>query len=370
MRIIHVIPNLNVGGAETMMKNLIIEQANAGHNVKVVAFYQSDSSIRKALEAVGIEILFIEKNPGFDLSVIMKLKRIFDNEYPDVIHTHLYVLPYVFLSSRKRKIVHTIHTVAEKERSGIAVYLTRMIYHSRRVTPVAISAEIRKSVSQFHDIPEDRIPVVLNGSPISNYYKKQSYEILDKVRIVHVGSLIPLKNHELMINVASMLKKQNIQFKMEFAGAGYLKEKLQEQVCNLSLEDCVEFVGLKDDISLFLKDADLFIFPSQYEGVPMSLIEAMASGLPIIASNVGGIPDMIDSSINGILIKPDVSELVNTISLLLGEEHLRESLGKEAVKKSKLFSSSVMYEKYMVLYQKVGSYQKKKKMIISGGQRQ
>lgn len=350
MKIIHVIPNLNVGGAETMMKNLIIEQANAGHDVKVVAFYQSDSSIRKALEAIGIEILFVEKKQGFDFSVISKLKRIFNNECPDVIHTHLYVLPYVFLSSGKRRIVHTIHTVAEKERSGIAVYLTRFIYHSRRVTPVAISDEIRKSISQFHNIPEDRIPVVLNGSPISNYYKKQSYAIPDKVRIIHVGSLIPLKNHELMIEVANMLKKNNVNFKMEFAGAGYLKEKLQEKVCNLGLEDCVEFVGLKDDISLFLKDADLFIFPSQYEGVPMSLIEAMASGLPIIASNVGGIPDMITDMANGILIEPNEEQLFSAIVNIVRDEDKRENIGKGAILASERFSATSMCEKYISIY--------------------
>lgn len=350
MKIIHVIPNLNVGGAETMMKNLIIEQANAGHNVMVVAFYQSDSSIRKALEAIGIEILFVDKKQGFDFSIISKLKRIFNNERPDVIHTHLYVLPYVFLSSGKRRIVHTIHTVAEKERSGIAVYLTRIIYHSRRVTPVAISDEIRKSISQFHDIQENKIPVVLNGSPISNYYKKQSYAIPDKVRIVHVGSLIPLKNHELMIEVANMLKKNNVNFKMEFAGAGYLKEKLQEKVCNLGLEDCVEFVGLKDDISLFLKDADLFIFPSQYEGVPMSLIEAMASGLPIIASNVGGIPDMITDMANGILIEPNEDNLYDALVTLIKNEDLRAKLGKSAIEMSNKFSSKNMEIEYMRLY--------------------
>ena len=73
MRIIHVIPNLNVGGAETMMKNLITEQENSGHNVTVIAFYQSDSSIRKALESIGIEIVFIDKKAGFDLSAIFKL---------------------------------------------------------------------------------------------------------------------------------------------------------------------------------------------------------------------------------------------------------------------------------------------------------
>lgn len=368
MKIIHVIPSLNIGGAETMMKNLIVEQANAGHNVKVVAFYQSNSSIRKALESIGVGISFIDKKLGVDLSTIVKLKKIFDIESPDVIHTHLHVLPYVFLASGKRNIVHTVHTVADKERNGIAVYLTRMIYRSERVTPVAISDEIRKSISQFHNIPENNIPIVLNGAPISSYFEKEAYNISDKARIIHVGSLIPLKNHELMINAASILKKKNVKFQMEFAGAGYLKDKLQETINNLHLDDCVKFAGLKDDISLFLKDADLFILPSKYEGVPMSLIEAMASGLPIIASNVGGIPDMIDSNENGILINPDASELAETISKLLADNYLRETLGREAVKKSKEFSSETMYKKYMELYQKAESYQKK--MINSGGHKQ
>lgn len=350
MRIIHVIPGLNVGGAETMMKNLIIEQMKQGHSVTVIAFYESNSFIKETLKSVGIEIMFLDKKKGLDFTTILQLKEIFDNKNPDVIHTHSHVLPYVFLASRKRKIIHTIHTVARKERRGIAVYLTRMIYHSGRVTPVAISDEIKKSISQFHDIPEDRIPVVLNGAPISNYHKKESYNIANKARIIHVGSLIPLKNHELMIKVAGLLKRQGIKFKMEFAGAGYLKEKLQEQVCNLGLEDCIEFVGLKDDISLFLKDADLFIFPSQYEGVPMSLIEAMASGLPIIASNVGGIPDMITDGVNGILIQPNEEELFTAIVNIAKDRDRREALGKKAILASERFSATLMCEKYISIY--------------------
>lgn len=350
MRIIHVIPGLNVGGAETMMKNLSIEQMKQGHSVSVIAFYECDSFIKESLESVGIEIMFLNKKIGFDFTTILQLKEIFDNKNPDIIHTHSHVLPYVFLASRSRKIIHTIHTIAEKERSGIAVYLTRMIYHSRRVIPVAISNEIRKSISQFHHIPENSIPVVLNGVPISHYYEKESYNTPEKARIIHVGSLIPLKNHELMINVACKLKKQNIKFKMEFAGVGYLKDKLQEQVIDLHLEDCVEFVGLKDDISVFLKEADLFIFPSQYEGVPMSLIEAMASGLPIIASNVGGIPDMIADGINGILIQPNEENLYDAITKLINDKKLRKTIGEAAIAESKRFSSSVMCEKYISIY--------------------
>lgn len=350
MTIIHVIPSLNVGGAETMMKNLVIEQLHRDNAVVVVEFCKADTSIRKELEANGIEIISLDKKLGFDFSVIVKLRKLFKEKKPDVVHTHLHVLPYVFLAFPKCQIVHTIHTIAEKERSGIAVYITRFIFHSSKVTPVAISEEIRKSISNFHHLPESQVPVALNGVSLTKYYRKENYDLGSEVRIVHVGSLIPLKNHKLMIDVAEKLKNSNIQFTLECAGAGILHDNLQSIINNKGLNGCVKLVGLQSKINLFLKNADIFIFPSQYEGVPMSLIEAMASGLPIIASNVGGIPDMVSDGKNAVLINPSAEDLYSAIITVINNKELRKTIGEAAVIESKRFSSSAMCERYISIY--------------------
>jgi glycosyltransferase involved in cell wall biosynthesis len=138
---------------------------------------------------------------------------------------------------------------------------------------------------------------------------------------------------------------------LQLIGDGKLMGEIKEEVDVLGIKNRVEFLGLQANVFNFLHGADIFILPSVYEGMPMTLIEAMGSGLPIIASNVGGIPDMLTDSYSGLLIDPTVENITRSINLLLTNDELREKIGKNALKESVRFSDINMAENYLSLYE-------------------
>ena len=123
MKIIQIMPDFGLAGAETMVENLASGLVAEGHDVLIISLYDLHTAITERLENKGIKIEYLGKKRGFDPSVILKMRKIIKKYQPDVIHTHRYVLPYVFLASMGLKIkrVHTVHNVAQKEQTKLLI---------------------------------------------------------------------------------------------------------------------------------------------------------------------------------------------------------------------------------------------------------
>ncbi len=350
MKILQIIPSLKIGGAETMMCNLSCELAKQNHEVVVVAFYETETFLNEKLKKSGVKVIGIDKKSGFNFKTLKIIKNIIKIEKPDVIHTHLYVLPYVWLVSGKTKIVHTLHSIAPKEQSGIGKKICQFIYkHSKKCTAVAISKMVKKSFDDEYNY-NFKMPIIENGIDFDNILKKENYKFNDSINIFHVGSLIPVKNHELMINSLKELTNKYKNLKLNFYGGGYLLEELKNIVSEGNLTDNIAFEGVKSNINEILKEGDIFILPSQHEGLPLSLLEAMAAGLPCIAANVGGIPDVIEDNVDGVLIQPNEKELIEALEKIILDEKFRKKIGKNAILKSKMFSNTIVTGKYIEVY--------------------
>ncbi len=346
-----VIPMFNYGGAEIMCENLCYGLKELGHQVIAVSLYDFQSEITKRLLDKGIEIRYLDKKRGVDLSMISKLTRLFISEKPDVVHTHIHVLPYVVPAVKKAKVkrhIHTIHTLAKMEDNAFGRMLNKRYYKKKGVIPVALSEFAKKTVTDVYKLRADSVPVVYNGIDLSKCKEKNTYAVSDKFTFVHIGSLIDVKNHRLMIDAFSKLSDENICVK--FIGQGLLEDELKSEVKAKGLDGRIEFLGVKPYVYEYLVNADAFIFPSKYEGVPMTLIEAMGTGLPIVASNVGGIQDMLTNNENAILINPTIDELVSAIKVIVNDEVLREQLGKCAKERALEFSYKIMSKKYEEIY--------------------
>lgn len=335
-----------------MVENLVYALKSCGENVKVVSLYNCNTPISERLHDSGIEVLYLGKRLGFDYSLVKKISRLVNEEKPDVLHSHLNVLPYLFFATRKTPIVHTLHSIASKEQVGYEKIICRYIYKTKRCTPVTISPAMKETAIREHGLFSEKIPVVYNGVDLCKFCPKSNYELHERINIVHVGSLIPLKNHILMLEAIDAVREEFPSVHLCFLGVGTYEERLRQVVAKKHLERTVEFVGLTSNVAKYLSEADAFILPSQYEGMPMSIIEAMGTGLPIIASRVGGIPDMIDDEKSGLLIEPTVEELIKALLRLLCDKTLRETIGTNALKKTAKFSSEYMAKKYVRIYNK------------------
>ena len=133
-------------------------------------------------------------------------------------------------------------------------------------------------------------------------------------------------------------------------GEGILKEEISEQIDQAGLTDSVILKGTTSDPFSELSRSDIFILPSNWEGMPITLIEAMGTGLPVVVTPVGGIPDMIDDNSSGLYCENDPSDLARKMEMLILDANLRRRLGMAAAEKAKKFSAKVMTNEYVKLY--------------------
>lgn len=355
MKIMQVIPHLGLGGAESMCENLAEVLVNQGHHVMIVSLYTKETPITARLKKKTVNVTFLDKKPGPDPSVVGRLEKLISHGNPDAIHTHLASLKYVFLACRLANttvpIIHTVHSIAQRESPWLDRVLHRWLFRKKFVIPVALSEEIRKTILKVYGLDKDSVPVIYNGVQLSKCIAKQSYTADEAFTIVHVGRFYDVKNHNSLIRAFQEIHGRHPDCRLRLIGDGEKKTEMENLAKELGIGSAVDFLGQQTNVFPFLHDADLFILPSLYEGIPLSIIEAMGTGLPIVASRVGGIPDMICDGEEGLLCDPDISGIVNAIEKMYLDEVLRENCGKTAQKSSERFSAEEMAGRYMQLYQ-------------------
>ncbi len=358
MKIMQVIPSFCFGGAEIMCENLCCALGNLGHEVVAVCLYAQRTPISERMEKKGIRIRFLDKKLGLDVSMVPKLCAVMKQERPDVVHTHLDVIKYAALAARLsgvRSCVHTVHSVAQKEAEGrIQKIINNTYYHLGWSHPVALSPEIRDTVTAFYGLDSRQVSVIFNGVDRSRCIPKVSYAAGEQVHILHVGRFDTPKNHAGLVRAFCRLHREMPQVRLHLVGDGELRPRIEGLVQALGVAEAVTFHGMQADVYPYLHQADVFVLPSLYEGIPMTIIEAMGTGLPICAARVGGIPDLIRDEATGLLCGSTDESLTEVLMRLVGDAQLRERLGKQAREESVCFSAQAMAQAYCGVYQRRG----------------
>lgn len=356
MKIMQVIPYFCFGGAEIMCENLTYALKNAGQEVFAVSLYHDRTPIARRMEEAGIRIVYLDKKLGLDLSMVPKLIKIIRRERPDVVHTHLDVIKYAVLAAKLagvKKCVHTVHSLADREAEGRVQKIINGFYFCRGWSvPVALTPEVRNSVAEFYGIPLRRVPVIYNGIDLSRCVPKTTYETGETVTILHVGRFDVPKNHPGLLEAFRLLLETHPECRLRLVGDGELRPDMEKLAREKGIADFVEFCGMQSNVYPYLHDADIFTLPSIYEGNPMTIIEAMGTGLPIVASRVGGIPDMISDGESGLLVEPEPQSICAGLTRLVGDAALRQRLGLAARKQSQTFSAEHMARDYISCYSK------------------
>ena len=213
----------------------------------------------------------------------------------------------------------------------------------------AINAECRRKV----------VTLDIYG-PAEDEYLSHLKEILagedaakEGFTIIHIGRFMDVKNHSLLLHSFSRFAEHHPEARLQLIGDGELRHNMEQLAAELGIAQKVCFAGLQNDIFPWLHHADVFILSSKYEGMPMTLIEAMGTGLPVIAARVGGIPDIITDGEEGILTELDSEQIAAAMEKMMDEE-FRRICGEKARKKAaEQFGAETMAEKYIQLYQKL-----------------
>ncbi len=365
-RVLHVLANLGgAGGAERMAVHIALGLNSQRFEPAVVAYsgrYGSD--LEHKLEAAGIKTWFLGKGPGFGWRTYGRLHRVFNEFRPDIVHTHVHVMRYAFPSLvyfKPRLMVHTVNNIAEQEIEPRARWLQRLAY-KRGVVPVAVAREVAVSLERLYGIGGCR--VVWNCIPTSLYASPQTPRAIwrakqgfsdDDILFLCVARFAPQKNHALLLNAFAKGPASDPRAHLVLAGEGVLRARLQRQVNELDLTSRVHFLGLRRDIPDVLGASDIFTLSSDWEGNPLSVIEAMAAGLPIVSTAVGGVPELLQDGKEGFIVKPGRAEqLSKAMMVLLNNAGLRRAMGTAASTRAKeKFDVSAMVRAYDELYSEV-----------------
>lgn len=356
MKIVQVIPYFCFGGAETMCENLSYGLRQLGHEVVVISLYNRETPISQRMEQAGVRIVYLDKKPGLDLSMVGKIAGVLRREKPDVVHTHLNTIKYAVAAARLAGVktcIHTVHNVAQQEAEGKVEKLISGFYFSRGWSvPVGLSPVVQETISRFYKLDKAQIPVIYNGIDLSRCIPKESYSLSKPILLLHIGRFNQQKNHLGLLRAFSEIQKVFPDSRLDLVGEGELRPDIEAEAARLGLHDRVRFLGNQSNVYPLLHQADVFLLPSEYEGMPMTLIEAMGTGLPIVATAVGGVPDMLTDGTSAMLTPCDPDAVARACVSLLEREDLRRSMGQVAREQSARFSAGFMAQQYLKVYKR------------------
>ena len=354
-RVMIVVHGLETGGAEMMVLHLARELSRAGHPVRVVSLHGDDTDVAGLMRRAGVDVVALNKAGGPDPRTVLRLRAQMRDFSPAVVHTHLpvleYVLPAVRLYGRRVKVIHTVHNIAREEtRHRVLREVNRRAF-SHGVVPVALNEEVRSSICREYALPPSAVPVVGNGIDLDAFRGPQRRGLRGAgARLLCVARLAPAKNHALLLRTVARLRESGRDVSLTLVGDGPLRGALEERARELGISERVRFAGRRTDTAAFYRDCDLFVLLSDYEGMPMSIIEAMASGLPVVATRAGGVAELVDDGVNGALVEADAAAAAEAIAAICDDPALYARLSAGAVRTSSHYSAEAMMEKYVDLY--------------------
>ena len=348
LRIVHTVSSLKIGGMEQVVLRLARAQRSAGHRVGILAL--AGGPLEQTMAGDDLQLCVL--GGGRLLRGVSSL-RYFRSTRPDVIHVHNPTsLHYAVLSKlvARPALVLTVHGEMHARRGTALEW--------RQVAAVAVVSHAALRTLRLPCDPR-KFTVIHNGiappsdSPDLRAATRRNLCLGDRIAGTIVARMNGRKGHATLLKSMSMLRDAGEAPLMLVVGDGPEREQLEKQAQELNLDAShVRFLGARSDVDHILRAADFFVLPSDTEGLPLSVLEAMAHGLPVVASRVGGIPEIIEDGQQGLLVSPgDPAALRNAIQRIVDDAVLRRRLGKAAaIRVNAEFSVSSTLQNYDRLY--------------------
>ena len=371
--VFQILPSLAVGGAERLVVHLM-EHLNRERFAPVCICLESPlgTHYEARVRALGAPLYFLEKGEKMSLGVLRKLDALFRQYRPAVVHTHILGLNYAYplmIRYRTPARVYTVHSLAEKDvgrRTGPIVRALAFRYRVGRVVPVAIAEEVRVTIQRVYGYPDP--PLIPNGVPTDEYAPdpdtraqwRQAHGIEPHATVLtHVGRFAPPKNHALLIEAFAQVRSDAPLYLL-LVGGGELQDAVRAQVAGLGLESRVRFLGIRADVADILRASDVFVLSSRWEGNPLSVMEAMAAGLPVVSTGVGGVPELVREGETGLLVpSEDAGALAQAMQALVDDPVRRQAMG-EAARRHAVAHFDIRHT--------VRGYEQLYERLLSGGQ--
>lgn len=340
MKVTHIINNLDIGGgAQTLVKDICLN-GELSHTVITLE--------KPSLEYEGLNHLNLLINP------IKALKEIF---YSDVLHFHLFPTLYLAPLFFFKKKVYTEHNTYNRRRNYKIFKLIDSFFYLFYSKIICISLGTKRSLKSWligHRL-HSKLEIIFNGVDFAIFRNKESNFDNSKdsfinnkpISIGMVGSFTDQKNQKFLIEIMKILPSN---FNLKLAGSGINLVSLKEYAQKIGVRDKVFFYGLVKDIPSFYKELDLYVHSAHWEGFGLTVIEAIASGLPTFASDVEGLKEIIPKEF---LFKSNDSSMLSKLILTTFKKYNQSDLDKLLKESKKSYDISVMVKKYEFIYTSV-----------------
>jgi glycosyltransferase involved in cell wall biosynthesis len=341
--VLHVVDSLEFGGLERVVTDLAIGQHRAGQEVTVFSI-KDVGELSGELESAGVPVVWGGKRRGADWATLRKLRGCADRSKFDIVHAHNFMPAYysaaaLWARPRAPVLVATCHDMGTRLAQRKLRWMFRWSL-SRTAGVAMVGGQVYERYMQLKMIRAERTITVLNGIPVERFGITAARRLAarhalgvpaEALVVGTVGRQVALKNQGLILELTPTLREAHPELWVVLVGNGVLSEALQKKASELGIARCVVFAGERKEVANLLPAFDIFVLPSLTEGLSIALLEAAATGLAIVASSVGGNPEIIHDGVTGLLVPPaDARALEAALLRLLGDAALREGLGLAA----------------------------------------
>ena len=362
LRVVHVVLSMDVGGLERVVLDLVREASHVGQKTAVICL-ERPGTLAAQVEQLGSTVYCVHKTPGLRLRIVRSLRSVLEDFRPDVVHTHqIGALLYAGAAARRLNVPVVVHTEHGKHFGTLRRRVLGRIAGRNAQRCFCVSGDIAATVTKVGVFPDAKIREIANGIDTSKF---QAITEADVARIRHglrvapnaplvgtVGRLNEVKRQDVLIRAFARLTSRLPDAALLLVGDGPLRSNLSSLARDLGVADRVHFAGYQARPELFLRAMDVFALTSESEGMPLSVLEAWAAGVPVVGSGVGGLPQLIQEGQTGRLFPfPDHEVLAAVLVDLLTDRPVARAMacaGRERVER--LFSARRMAEDYHAHY--------------------
>ena len=317
-RVVHVVLSLNIGGLEMVVLDLVRLLDQSGFEPHVICLNET-GSLTPRFEAMGVPVESVGASSWGRAGTFVRLLRRFKQLRPDVVHTHN-MAPHFQGAIAARLIgvpvvVHTKH--GRNYPDHLPSVLKNRFLSMLTDCIVPVSEDAAQVARQIERVPAAKLRVIHNGIDLGEFPESLAGRRRRGKHAITVARLHPIKDQATMLRAARLVVDVEPDFRLEFVGDGPARAELESLTDELGLRDHIQFTGFTSEVSRHLAEADVFLLTSVSEGISLTLLEAMATGLPVVATAVGGNPEIVVHGETGLLAPPKSPEAIAAAILQL-----------------------------------------------------
>jgi sugar transferase (PEP-CTERM/EpsH1 system associated) len=367
IRVVHIIYSLRMGGAERVIVNYAKFYDKEKYELSVCALTEG-GPYEDDLKEAGVRYIILNKKIGFDILTILKLIRLLKREQITIVHFHdlsscLWGTIPALLSGVK-VIIRTVHTIKTDDKNMISklksFFLFFMYFFHNKI--IAVSKEVKRSHTRYNNYFKNKYVRIYNGidtylfqvNKANNAYYN-TFNLKDKsILIGIIGRLVPPKAHEVFLEAIKLVLEYRNNAAGLVVGDGPRIDELIEMTKKLGIDKSVFFTGNRSDIPHILNLIDIFVLSSDREGLPMTILEAMACGKPVVGTDIGGNREAVIDGETGYIVPPRHPLLMSeAIIKLIESPELRKKMGEKGRERFlKNFTAEKMVQNTENIYEK------------------